>query len=314
MRVLIVAEHNGHSLSPSVLHVVNAVGKLGEVDLLVAGENVAAVADEAKKVVGVCKVLTAEAHHYKGFLAEELAPLLVSLAGEYKFIASAASAFGKNLLPRVAAQLDCSQISDLIEIVNESTFVRPMYAGNALEIVECQDQHLMLTIRATAFEPVAAEGGSAVIEAVTVTPVQGLSEHLVMEMLQTDRPELKQAKAVIAGGRALQSEEQFNELLMPLADVLDAAVGSTRAAVDAGYAPNDSQVGQTGKVIAPDLYIGVGLSGAIQHTAGILNSKVIVAINKDPDAPIFNVADFGLVEDVFTAVPELTAALKAHFN
>ncbi len=314
MRVLIVAEHNGHSLNPSVLHVVNAVGKLGEVDLLVVGENIAAVADNAKKVVGVSKVLTAEAHHYKGFLAEELAPLLVSLAGDYKFIASAASAFGKNLLPRVAAQLDCSQISDLIEIVNESTFVRPMYAGNALETVECQDKHLMLTIRATAFEPVAAEGGNAAVEAVTVTPVQGLSEHLVTELLQTDRPELTQAKVVIAGGRALQSEEQFNELLMPLADVLDAAVGSTRAAVDAGYAPNDSQVGQTGKVVAPELYIAVGLSGAIQHTAGILNSKVIVAINKDPDAPIFNVADFGLVEDVFTAVPELTAALKAHFN
>ncbi len=311
MSVLVIAEHNGTSLNPASLHAITAATKLGDVHVLVAGEGVEAVAGQVKTVAGVSKVLLAEAAHLKTLLAEEIAPLVVSLAADYQHFAASANAFGKNLMPRVAAMLDCSQISDLVEVIDAQTFVRPIYAGNALETVQCQDAHLALTIRATVFEEAQTGVGSAPVETVAVTPAQNLSEMLALELIQSERPELAQAKVVIAGGRALQSKEQFESLLTPLADVLNAAIGSSRAAVDAGYAANDSQVGQTGKVVAPQLYIGIGVSGAIQHTAGILDSKVIVAINKDPDAAIFGVADYGLVADLFTAVPELVEALKA---
>lgn len=311
MSVLVIVEHDGTKINQATLHAVTAAQKLGEVHLLVAGEGIGAVSEQAKTILGVTKVLVSDAPHYKNLLAEEIAPLIVSLASKYKHFIASANAFGKNIMPRVAAMLDCSQISDLIEVVNENTFVRPMYAGNALETVECADSHLALTIRATVFEAALLDGGNASIETIEATPAQNLSEHVAFEMIQSERPELAQAKVVVTGGRALQSKENFDKILMPLADQLNAAIGSSRAAVDAGYAPNDSQVGQTGKVVAPELYIAVGISGAIQHTAGIMDSKVIVAINKDPDAAIFNIADYSLEADLFTAVPELVEALKA---
>ncbi|ASK27330.1 electron transfer flavoprotein subunit alpha/FixB family protein [Neisseria chenwenguii] len=310
MSVLIIAEHDNQKLNPATLHAVTAAAKLGSVDILVAGKNAAAVADSAKQIAGVSKVLLADADYYAEGLAEELAPLVVKLAADYRYIAATATAFGKNLLPRVAALLDVPQISDLTEVVDSDTFVRPIYAGNAFETVECQAEKLVLTFRATAFDAAAAAGGNAEVLAVEATPAQNLSRFVGRELPQSDRPELTQAKVVVSGGRALGSAEKFNELLTPLADTLGAAVGATRSAVDAEYAPNDSQVGQTGKVVAPQLYIAVGISGAIQHTAGMQDSKVIVAINKDPDAPIFNVADYGIVGDLFEIVPQLTAALK----
>lgn len=311
MSVLIIAEHNGTKINQATLHAISGAEKLGEVHVLVAGEGVEEIANQAKTISGVTKVLLAQAPHYKNLLAEEIAPLIVSLNAKYKHFVASANAFGKNIIPRVAAMLDCSQISDLIEVVNEHTFIRPMYAGNALETVACADSHLALTIRSTVFEAAQMGDGNAEIEIISATEAQNLSEHIAFEMIQSERPELAQAKAIVTGGRALQSKENFDNILTPLADQLNAAIGSSRAAVDAGYAPNDSQVGQTGKVVAPELYIAVGISGAIQHTAGIMDSKVIVAINKDPDAAIFNIADFSLVADLFTAVPELVDALKA---
>lgn len=309
MSVLIIAEHNNQHLNPATLHAVTAATKFGNVDLLVAGSNAAAVVEEAKQVAGVVKVLVADAPYYAEGLAEELAPLVVKLAADYRYVAATATAFGKNLLPRVAALLDVPQVSDLTEVVDNSTFVRPIYAGNAFETVQSNSEKLVLTFRATAFDA-AGQGGNAEVVNVEATPAQNLSRFVNRQLSQSDRPELTQAKVIVSGGRALGSAEKFNEVLTPLADVLGAAIGASRAAVDAEYAPNDAQVGQTGKVVAPQLYFAIGISGAIQHVAGMQDSKVIVAINKDADAPIFNVADYGLVSDLFEVVPQLTEALK----
>lgn len=309
MSVLIIAEHNNQHLNPATLHAVTAATKFGNVDLLVAGSNAAAVVEEAKLVAGVVKVLVADAPYYAEGLAEELAPLVVKLAADYRYVAATATAFGKNLLPRVAALLDVPQVSDLTEVVDNSTFVRPIYAGNAFETVQSNSEKLVLTFRATAFDA-AGQGGNAEVVNVEATPAQNLSRFVNRQLSQSDRPELTQAKVIVSGGRALGSAEKFNEVLTPLADVLGAAIGASRAAVDAEYAPNDAQVGQTGKVVAPQLYFAIGISGAIQHVAGMQDSKVIVAINKDADAPIFNVADYGLVGDLFEVVPQLTEALK----
>ena len=309
MSVLIIAEHNNQHLNPATLHAVTAATKFGNVDLLVAGSNAAAVVEEAKQVAGVVKVLVADAPYYAEGLAEELAPLVVKLAADYRYVAATATAFGKNLLPRVAALLDVPQVSDLTEVVDNSTFVRPIYAGNAFETVQSSSEKLVLTFRATAFDA-AGQGGNAEVVTVEATPAQNLSRFVSRQLSQSDRPELTQAKVIVSGGRALGSAEKFNEVLTPLADALGAAIGASRAAVDAEYAPNDAQVGQTGKVVAPQLYFAIGISGAIQHVAGMQDSKVIVAINKDADAPIFNVADYGLVGDLFEVVPQLTEALK----
>ena len=311
MSVLIIAEHDNQQLNPATLHAVSAAAKLGDVHVLVAGEAAGAVAEAARKISGVSKVLLAQAPHYAAGLAEELAPLVVQLAADYSSIGATATAFGKNLLPRVAALLDVQQVSDLTEVVDEKTFVRPIYAGNAFKTLRSKQDKLVLTFRATAFEAAATEGSNAEIVEVAATPAQNLSRFISRELIQSDRPELTQAKVVVSGGRALGSAEQFKNIMEPLADSLGAAIGASRAAVDAEYAANDTQVGQTGKVVAPQLYIAVGISGAIQHTAGMQDSKVIVAINKDPDAPIFNIADYGLVGDLFEVVPLLTAALKA---
>ena len=311
MSVLIIAEHDNQQLNPATLHAVSAAAKLGDVHVLVAGEAAGAVAEAARKISGVSKVLLAQAPHYAAGLAEELAPLVVQLAADYSSIGATATAFGKNLLPRVAALLDVQQVSDLTEVVDEKTFVRPIYAGNAFKTLRSKQDKLVLTFRATAFEAAATEGSNAEIVEVAATPAQNLSRFISRELIQSDRPELTQAKVVVSGGRALGSAEQFKNIMEPLADSLGAAIGASRAAVDAEYAANDTQVGQTGKVVAPQLYSAVGISGAIQHTAGMQDSKVIVAINKDPDAPIFNIADYGLVGDLFEVVPQLTAALKA---
>lgn len=309
MSVLIIAEHNNQQLNPATLNAVTAAKKLGEVHILVAGEQAQTVIDAAKQIDGVAKVLSANALHYAEGLAEEVAPLVVKLAADYQYILATATAFGKNVSPRVAALLDVPQISDLTEIVDAHTFVRPIYAGNAFETVQSNSEKLVLTIRATAFDA-ATNGGCAEVVEVEATPAQNVSRFIKRELPQTDRPELTQANIVVSGGRALGSAEQFNAILNPLADVLGAAVGASRAAVDADYAPNDLQVGQTGKIVAPQLYIAIGISGAIQHVGGMQDSKVIVAINKDPDAAIFNVADYGLVGDLFELVPQLTEALK----
>ena len=306
MSVLIIAEHDNKQLNPATLHAVTAAAKLGKVDLLVAGNGASAVVESAKQVAGVEKVLVADAAHYAEGLAEELAPLVVKLAAD----SATATTFGKNLLPRVAALLDVPQISDLTEIVDNTTFVRPIYAGNAFETVQADSEKLVLTFRATAFDAAPAQGGNAEAINVEATPAQNLSRFVNRQLSHSDRPELTQAKVIVSGGRALGSAEKFNEVLTPLADVLGAAIGASRAAVDAEYAPNDVQVGQTGKVVAPQLYFAIGISGAIQHVAGMQDSKVIVAINKDADAPIFNVADYGLVGDLFEIVPQLTEVLK----
>ncbi len=292
------------------MHAVTAAAKLGKVDLLVAGNGASAVVEFAKQVAGVEKVLVADAAHYAEGLAEELAPLVVKLTADYRYVAATATTFGKNLLPRVAALLNVPQISDLTEIVDNTTFVRPIYAGNAFETVQADSEKLVLTFRATAFDAAPAQGGHAEAVNVEVIPAQNLSRFVNCKLSHSDRPELTQAKVIVSGGRALGSAEKFNEVLTPLADVLGAAIGASRAAVDAEYAPNDAQVGQTGKVVAPQLYFAIGISGAIQHVAGMQDSKVIVAINKDADAPIFNVADYGLVGDLFEIVPQLTEALK----
>lgn len=310
MTVLILAEHNGAELNAATLHAIAAAEKLGDVHVLVAGSGCLNVAEQASKINGVAQVLHADAPHFADLLAEEIAPLVVSLAAPYSHIAATTSAFGKNILPRVAALLDCSQISDLTEIVDSKTFIRPIYAGNVFTTVSSDEAKLVLTIRASAFPAAVSGSQNTPINAVAATPAQNLSRFVSRELTQSDRPELTQARVVVSGGRALGSAEQFNAVLTPLADVLGAAIGASRAAVDAEYAPNDSQVGQTGKIVAPELYIAVGISGAIQHVAGIQDSKTVVAINKDPDAQIFNVADFGIVGDLFEIVPQLTEKLK----
>lgn len=309
MNILILAEHANGSLSPLTLHAVTAAKKLGEVHVLVAGDDGSrAVADQAAAIEGVDKVLWAHAPHLAQGLAEEVAPLLAEVGKNYDRIGAAASVSAKNILPRAAALLDASQISDVTEVVDSKTFVHPIYAGNAFETVSSDEAKLILTFRTTAFDK-AAQGGSAAVEEIGAPAVVGKSRFIGQEMIKSDRPELTQARVIVSGGRALGSAEEFQKLLTPLADKLGAALGASRAAVDAGYAPNDLQVGQTGKIVAPELYIAAGISGAIQHLAGMQDSKVIVAINKDPEAPIFQVADYGLVADLFSAVPELTNAL-----
>jgi electron transfer flavoprotein alpha subunit len=286
-----------------------AAAKLGDIHALIAGLNVGAVAEAAAKLPGVAKVLVADDAAYEHALAEPLAALIVGLAGGYSHILAAATAVGKNVLPRVAALLDIQPLSDISGVVDADTFVRPIYAGNALATVKSSDAKKVITVRASSFDPVPAEGGSATIEAVTGAGGEQKSKFVSAELSKSERPELTAAKIIVSGGRGMQNGENFGTLLDPIADKLGAAVGASRAAVDAGFVPNDYQVGQTGKIVAPELYIAVGISGAIQHLAGMKDSKVIVAINKDEDAPIFQVADYGLVGDLFTILPELEKSL-----
>ncbi|KMN81779.1 electron transfer flavoprotein alpha subunit [Chromobacterium alkanivorans] len=309
MAILVIAEHDNQGLKAGTLNTVTAAAKLGEVHLLVAGHNAAAAAEAAKSVAGVAKVLLADAAHYAHGLAENLGALVSGLAKGYSHVLAPASSFGKNLLPRVAALLDVAQISEVVAIESADTFVRPIYAGNVLATVQSADPIKVITVRTTAFDA-AGQGGSAAVETVAAAADAQLSGFVGQELTKSDRPELGSAKVIVSGGRALGSEEQFKAVIDPLADKLSAAVGASRAAVDAGYAPNDYQVGQTGKVVAPQLYFAVGISGAIQHLAGMKDSKVIVAINKDEEAPIFQVADYGIVGDLFTVVPELMAELS----
>jgi electron transfer flavoprotein alpha subunit len=309
MAILVIAEHDNQSLKAGTLNTVTAAAKLGEVHVLVAGHNAAGAADAAKNLAGVSKVLLADAAQYAHGLAENLSSLVVGLAKAYSHVLAPASSFGKNLLPRVAALLDVAQISEITAIESADTFVRPIYAGNVMATVQSIDPIKVITVRTTAFDA-ADQGGAAVVESIAAGAESQVSVFVGQELTKSDRPELGSAKVIVSGGRALGSEEQFKAVIEPLADKLAAAVGASRAAVDAGYAPNDYQVGQTGKVVAPQLYIAVGISGAIQHLAGMKDSKVIVAINKDEEAPIFQVADYGIVGDLFTVVPELMAELS----
>ncbi|QDQ27964.1 electron transfer flavoprotein subunit alpha/FixB family protein [Chitinimonas arctica] len=310
MSILVIAEHDNASLKAATLNTVTAAAKLGgDIHVLVAGHNAGAAAQAAAKVAGVSKVLLAEAAHLAHPLAENLAPIVVELARGYSHVLAPATTQGKNLLPRVAALLDVAQISDVIAIESADTFVRPIYAGNVIATVQSSDAIKVLTVRTTAFDA-AGDGAAATIDNIAGGSDTGVSRFVSAELTKSSRPELGAAKIVVSGGRALASSEQFHAVLEPLADKLGAAIGASRAAVDAGYAPNDYQVGQTGKIVAPQLYIAVGISGAIQHLAGMKDSKVIVAINKDEEAPIFQVADYALVADLFTAVPELIAELN----
>ncbi|PIW27190.1 MAG: electron transfer flavoprotein subunit alpha [Rhodospirillales bacterium CG15_BIG_FIL_POST_REV_8_21_14_020_66_15] len=309
MAVLVYAEHDNAALKPATLNAVAAAKQLGDVTVLVAGSGCRAVAEAAAKIDGVAKVLLADDAAYANELAENAAPLMARLAAGFDHIVAAATTSGKNVMPRVAALLDVQQISDVSAVEGPDTFVRPIYAGNALATVKTSDAKKVLTVRATAFDPAAAEGGSAVIEDVAGEGASDLAAFAGQELTKSERPELTSARVIISGGRGMQSGDNF-AMLEEIADLLGAAVGASRAAVDAGFVPNDYQVGQTGKVVAPELYIAVGISGAIQHLAGMKDSKVIVAINKDEEAPIFQVADYGLVADLFTAVPELKAALS----
>ena len=310
MAVLLLAEHDNRTLALATAKALTAARAFGgDVDILVAGQNCRAVAEEAAKLDGVRKVLLAEAPHLAQRLAEEVAATVQPLMKDYSVLLAPTTTMSKNVLPRVAALLDVAQISDIIEVKSPTTFVRPVYAGNALETVETRDKIVVSTIRTTAFASTGG-GGSATIEIITPSASVGLSSFVSSDISVSERPELTSARIIISGGRGMQSGDNFKTLIEPLADRLGAAVGASRAAVDAGYMPNDHQVGQTGKVVAPELYIAVGISGAIQHLAGMKDSKVIVAINKDADAPIFQVADYGLVGDLFTVLPELDAELK----
>lgn len=309
MSILLIAEHDNASLSDQTNKAMDAALKIGgDIHVLVAGEGAGAVAEAAAKLTGANKVLHVESNTYATQIAEDLAALIVSLAGDYEVIIAPATASCKNVMPRVAALLDVMQISDVMEIIAPDTFKRPIYAGNAIQTVKSSDTTKVITVRTASFADCGTDG-SASIETADAIDTTGLSEHLEDKIESSDRPELTSAKTILSGGRALGSEEKFEEVIMPLADKLGAAVGASRAAVDAGYAPNDWQVGQTGKVVAPDLYIAAGISGAIQHLAGMKDSKIIVAINKDEDAPIFQVADYGLVADLFEILPELEKAL-----
>jgi electron transfer flavoprotein alpha subunit len=303
--VLVYAEHDNASLKDATLAVVTAAAQLGEVHVLVAGNGCDAVAQAAAKVAGVAKVLVANDAAYSAQLAENVAPLVAGLMAGYDAFLAPATAHGKNIAPRVAASLDVMQISDILSIESADTFTRPIYAGNAIATVQSSDAKKVITVRGTAFAKAAPEGGSAAVEAVSGAGDAGLSSFVGAEIVKLERPELTSAKVIVSGGRALKDAETFQATIFPLADKLGAAVGASRAAVDAGYVPNDYQVGQTGKIVAPEVYIAVGISGAIQHLAGMKDSKTIIAINKDEDAPIFQVADIGLVADLFKAVPEL---------
>ena len=309
MAILLLADHDNAHLSDQTAKALTAATKIGgDVHVLVAGAGAKAAAEQAAKLAGVSKVLVAEDASLANNLAEPLAALIVSLAGSYDTIIGAATSVGKNVLPRVAALLDVAQVSEIIEVVSADTFKRPIYAGNAIQTVQSTDAKKVITVRTASFAS-AGEGGSASIETVSAAANPGLSTFVGDALSSSDRPELTSAKIIISGGRALGSAEKFKEVILPVADKLGAAVGASRAAVDAGYAPNDWQVGQTGKVVAPQLYIACGISGAIQHLAGMKDSKVIVAINKDEEAPIFQIADYGLVADLFEALPELQKAL-----
>ncbi|MGR9186461.1 electron transfer flavoprotein subunit alpha/FixB family protein (plasmid) [Rhizobium leguminosarum] len=309
MTILLLADHDNASLSDQTAKTLTAAAKIGgDIHILVAGKAAKPAADAAAKLAGVSKVLLAESDELANNLAEPLADLIVSLSASYDTIISAATSVGKNVLPRVAALLDVAQVSEIIEVISSDTFKRPIYAGNAIQTVQATDAKKVITVRTASFAS-SPEGGSATVEAIPAVSDPGLSTFVRDALSASDRPELTSAKIIISGGRALGSAEKFREVILPLADKLGAAVGASRAAVDAGYAPNDWQVGQTGKVVAPQLYIACGISGAIQHLAGMKDSKVIVAINKDEEAPIFQVADYGLVADLFDALPELQKAL-----
>ena len=308
MTALVIAEHDNQSLKGGTANAVAAAAKMGgDVHVLVAGANAQAAAQAASKLSGVAKVLLVKAAHYDGGLPENYAALVVGLAGAYSHIVASASAFGKNFMPRVAALLDVAQVSEISAVESPDTFVRPIYAGNAFATVQSSDKVKVVTVRATGFDP-APTGGNAPIEDTPAGPDKGVSKVVSQELTQSARPELGGARRVVSGGRGLASSDNF-KIVEALADKLGAALGASRAAVDSGYCPNDYQVGQTGKIVAPELYIAVGISGAIQHLAGMKDSKVIVAINKDPEAPIFQVADYGLVGDLFQLVPELTSKL-----
>lgn len=308
MAVLVIAEHDNAALKPATLNTVAAAAKLGDVTILVAGKDCRAVADAASAVSGVTTVLLADDAAYEHLLAESLTPLITGLADNFEHLLAPATTFGKNVMPRVAALLDCAQISEIIDVIDANTFKRPIYAGNAIATVKSNDAKKVVTVRTTGFDPVAAEGGSANVEETASSGVQESSTFVGQELTVSARPELTAARVIISGGRGMAAGENFT-MLEEIADKLGAAVGASRAAVDAGFVPNDYQVGQTGKVVAPELYIAVGISGAIQHLAGMKDSKVIVAINKDEEAPIFQVADYGLVADLFTAMPELAKEL-----
>ena len=309
MSVLVLADHDNASLRAATLNAVTAAAQLGPVHVLVAGHGCDGAAAAAARIAGVAKVLKVDAPSCAHPLAENIAPLVARLASGYGHVVATSTTVGKNIMPRVAALLDVQQVSEVIQVVSADTFVRPIYAGNALATVQSKDAIRVITVRGTAFPPAAAEGGAAPIEAIGDAADAGLSSFLRSELSKSERPELTSARIVVSGGRGMANGENFKTYLEPLADKLGAAVGASRAAVDAGYVPNDYQVGQTGKVVAPDLYVAVGISGAIQHLAGMKDSKVIVAINKDEEAPIFQVADYGLVGDLFKLVPELAAAL-----
>ncbi len=308
--ILVVAEHDNRTVKGATLNTVTAALKCGgDVHVLIAGANAGAAAAAAAQIAGVAKVLHADGEHFAHGLAENVASQVLALASSYSHILFPATAAGKNVAPRVAAKLDVGQISDITKVDSADTFERPIYAGSAIATVQSLDAIKVITVRTTGFDPAAATGGTASVEAVAAVADSGKSTFVGSEIAKNDRPELTAAKIIVSGGRALASSDKFNEVLTPLADRLGAALGASRAAVDAGYAPNDWQVGQTGKIVAPQLYVAVGISGAIQHLAGMKDSKVIVAINKDPEAPIFSVADYGLEADLFTAIPELVKAL-----
>ena len=310
MTALVIAEHDNASIKPSTLNTVTAALACGgDVHVLVAGANAAAAGAAAAQIAGVSKVIVADGASLADNLAENVAAQVLAIASAYSHILFPATASGKNAAPRVAAKLDVAQISDITKVISADTFERPIYAGNAIATVQSGDATKVITVRTTGFDAAATSGGSAAVESAAAVADSGKSSFVAREIAKNDRPELTAAKIIVSGGRALGSKEKFDEVMVPLADKLGAGLGASRAAVDAGYAPNDWQVGQTGKIVAPQLYIAAGISGAIQHLAGMKDSKVIVAINKDEEAPIFSVADYGLVADLFTAVPELVAAL-----
>jgi electron transfer flavoprotein alpha subunit len=310
MTALVIAEHDNNSIKSATLNVVTAAKALGgDVHVLIAGANAGAAAAAAAQIAGVSKVLHADGAQFADGLAENVAAQVLAVAGGYSHLLFPATAAGKNVSPRVAAKLDVAQVSEITKVISPDTFERPIYAGNAIATVQSSDAVKVLTVRGTAFDAAATTGGSAAVETVAAVADSGSSSFVGREVTKSARPELTAAKIIVSGGRALGSADKFNEVMSPLADKLNAGLGASRAAVDAGYAPNDLQVGQTGKIVAPQLYIACGISGAIQHLAGMKDSKVIVAINKDPEAPIFQVADFGLEADLFTAVPELVKAL-----